>query len=316
MSQPRWIKYNEWSGVVIRGAVPFVGPPDVSRHMHRAVWLTSQLEGAHWGTVQSYDGAGISAGLLHNVAVLPRSMSQGDLWAQLKMIFDAVDQAGYVGTRAADKLRERLRDQRWVVREDGVLRHLDTGAAVKAQQIRNEISPPNGQVPRTGPFFDRACHWATLFHDTFSDPANRLAQVEFAVRWLARGQNDLEMQAYRLFTRRTGMSTLDSPVGIPSGALEPAAELALCVYHSFSVNGPAPAATALRAALATQDPKSPDPVKFAKRLIRALGKSTFGRWHDEPGDGSRSRYDRTRKAVWGSQLWALDLSKALMPRDL
>lgn len=313
MSQIRWVQYNEWSGVMIRGDVPFVGPPDVSRHMHRAVWLTSQLEGAHWGTVQSYDGAGISAGLLHNVAVLPRSMSQGDLWAQLKMIFDAADARGNaLRSAATNRLRDRLIDNRWAVREDGVLRNVDTGIAVKAVDIRNEIAPPGGKVPRKGPQFERASHWAQLFHDTFADPENRLAQVEFAVRWLARGQGELELTAYRMF----GDVRLDSAIGVLADALPPAVELAMCVYHSFSVNGPAPAANALRAALAAQDPKKPDPETFAKRLIRGLGKSTFGRWHDEPGDGGRSRYDKTRRAVWGSQLWQTALSKALMPRDL
>ena len=48
-------------GFVVRGG-PEVQPPRVDKHMGRAFWLLSKLEAANWGTVQNYDGAGMSAG--------------------------------------------------------------------------------------------------------------------------------------------------------------------------------------------------------------------------------------------------------------
>jgi hypothetical protein len=321
MSTARWAKYKDWSGIVIRGEVPFVAPPDSLRHMHRAVWLTSQLEGAHFGTVQSYDGAGISAGLLHNVAVLPKSMDQGDLWQLVGEIIRVSERGDYRGNYGPVRLSDRLLNKRWVVREDGVLRHVDTGLSIKGYDIRNEIAPPGGVVPRKGDYYGRAVAWAQLFHEAFADPATHGVQVEHAVRWLSRGQRDLELTAYLAFLRRGEVPLafarsrnlrLDSAIGLMSDALLPEVDLAMCVYHAFSVNGPAPAATALRAALRGLPPAE----KFARTLIRKLGKSTYGAWQDEPGEGTRSRYDRTRRAVWGSSLWDSAMAKALMPRDL
>ncbi len=47
------------------------------RHIWRGLWLTAMAEGGgKFGAVQSYDGAGISAGLEHKIGVYPRSMKQ------------------------------------------------------------------------------------------------------------------------------------------------------------------------------------------------------------------------------------------------
>ena len=72
-----------WSGPHVAGVTPFEAPLDPESHAQRAVWLSSQLEAPSWGSVQGYDGCGMSAGLLHNTAVLPNGGRpvQGRLWS-------------------------------------------------------------------------------------------------------------------------------------------------------------------------------------------------------------------------------------------
>jgi len=306
----RWVQYKTWSGVSLRGAEP-VGKPTSGRHMDRAVWLTSQLEGPYYGTVQSYDGAGMSAGLLHNVAVLPSTMQQGSLFALLRRMADqapnALGVAGLIGALANADL---------VLAEDGKLRERETGGVATGEMIRDLFAPPKGKVPRRGEDFDTACFWAEAWNRAFSDPATFVAQGDYAVTWLCAGGRQTELEAYRLFTRNPA---LDSPICLTVGqngacALPEALDFAMCVYHSFSVNGPAPAETALKQALATMKKKL-DVIDFGKTLIRKLGTSGYGRWHDNPDDKG-NRYDSTRLAAWRSGLWDQGLVRLLMPKDL
>jgi len=309
-----WFTLNGYSGILLPGAVPIsladfaplVGAAPVA-HMDRAVWLTSQVEAPKWGTVQGYDGAAMSGGLLHNVSVLPKTVAQGDLFGLLAKIFEYVDAKGAANVPVTN-MRQALQAKGWTVARDGVLRNA-SGLKVSGQDIRNEFTPPDGKVPRQGPQFDQAMRWAMLFHNLFSDPGTRRAQIDYAALWLARGKSDLEMSVYRKFA-----VGLDTPVHLPSTMLPVPVDLAMCVYHSFSVNAPATAAECLEQAMALVDP-SATAEKFATALLRRLGKREFGKWTDKPGDGD-DRYDRTRKAVWASGIWDTTLTHQLMPTDL
>lgn len=306
-----WYQHNGYSGLMLRGTVPIqmadFAPLDGVKpvnHMDRAVWLTSQVEAPKWGTIQSYDGAAMSAGLLHNVSVLPSTMSQGDMFGLLGKIFDYADAKGAVNIPVAN-MKQSLQAKGWMVGKDGVLRNA-AGVSVSGQAIRDEFTPPDGKVPQQSPQYDQASRWATLFHDLFSDPGTRRAQIDFAATWLARGQSPTEMSIYQKY-----VPGLDSPIHLPAASLPPSVDLAMCVYHSFSVNAPAPAVDCLmhaRDSTATAD-------DFATSLIRRLGTRAFGKWTDQPGDGD-DRYDRTRKAVWSSGIWDTALAQKLMPTDL
>lgn len=310
-----WYQHNGYSGIMLRGVVPvqvtdftpFVGGRPVG-HMDRAVWLTSQCEAPTFGTVQSYDGAAMSGGLLHNVAVLPKTVSQGDLFGLLGKVFEYADARGLVSVPIAS-MRSALKAKGWAVGRDGALRDA-RGAKVTGQAIRDEFSPPDGHVPQQGPQYDQALRWATLFHDLLSDPGTKRAQIDYAVLWLARGQSAIELMLYQRY-----VPTLDSAIHLPSDALPASVDLAMCVYHSFSVNAPAPAVDCLQHAMTALVDEKTDADKFASALIRRLGKREFGKWTDKPGDGD-DRYDRTRKAVWASGVWDTALARQLMPQDL
>jgi hypothetical protein len=187
----------------------------------------------------------------------------------------------------------------WVVAEDGVLRNAATGKSVLGVDIRNQFSPPGGHVPSAGPQWDQAVKWLTLFHELFSDPTTFGAQSSYAVTWLAAGAKDVEMFEYHLHVD----PHLDTWIGLRSDQMEPHFEMAMCVYHAFSVNAPGAARFILK------DSDSEDVVEWSKTVIAWFSQSTYGHWHGKGG-----RYDRTRHAVWSRpDLWDSTMAHELMP---
>lgn len=302
MTTVRWRQYKEWSGCLVRGTVP-VEPQNPKAHLSCAAWLTSEAEAPAFGYVQSYDGAGISAGLLHNVLVYPKDLSQGDLGKLLRRMFDAAAASG----DDVEHAFERTMPSDWRLARDGKFR-TSPGSLVSGRDLRAWAAPPDGHVPRSGPDWEKASDIARMFHQLFSLPRLFKVQEDFAIEWLARGNRTAELAVYRAFTE---LRDLDSFVDLPVSALPPEVHVAMSVYHSFSVNSPKVAAECLAR---TMSAKSRDHVEFSKVLIRQLGAHGRDVWHDEPGDGS-NRYDRTRVAAWDRP----DLFPAaheVMPRDL
>ena len=85
-------------------------------------------------------------------------------------------------------------------------------------------------------------------------------------------------------------------------------DLAMCMYHSHSVNGPAPARTVLNNVLKRRN-RGED---FARLLIWSLGTKKFGRWITH-------RYPRTRSKALQSGLWPRRFfvgKGAIMPKIL
>lgn len=307
--KPKWVQFKKWSGIIVRGSELVEKPVPPGMHMDRAVWLTSRLEGAAWGTVQSYDGAGMSAGMLHNIAVQPASGEQGSLFQLLLRVFSHLDAIAPV---VAQPLKTALADQGWYVAQDGVLRSSRTGGRIAGVLIRDVFAPPLGVVPKSGLQYREAVQWALLFHRLFAHKQSRKPQLDYAIKWLAGGQSKLELSVYR---DATDDPALDSPIGLDFSSMDPRVELAMCVYHSFSVNGPSPAARCLTQVFKKWKP-SRDPEPFAKALVRRLGAYPYGRWRDQPGDGA-NRYDRTRRVIWSApELFDSHLANVLMPRDL
>lgn len=305
-----WRQYKEFSGCLIRGTASIV-PQDPSKHLSCAAWLTAEAEAPSYGFVQSYDGAGISAGLLHNILVAPRDLSQGDLGQLLRRIFDVAlpyEQSHDWSTGAGD-LKRSLDGRGWALTQDGKFRTQD-GKLVSGVALRSWAAPPDGKVPNTGPNWDAASKIAGYFNKLFAWEGSWKIQEDFAIEWLARGNRAAELEVYRTFS---GHADLDSFVALPVAAIPSEVHVAMCVYHSFSVNSPAVAGRCLANATQAQGGRV-NHVVFSKALIRELG--THGRdvWHDQPGDGN-DRYDRTRVALWGRA----DLfpgGRDLMPRDL
>jgi len=289
--------YKEWSGCLIHGTAPVpVSTSDL--HLERAYYLLSQLEAPKYGTVQSYDGAGISGGPLHSIAVLPKTMGQGELWRLLRWLLRTTPEAP-----GLKQLNAALTAQGWRVADDGTLR---AGTAlVSGADIRNEIAPPNGKVPKAGPDWEQAKRWAILLHTALSDPATFAGQKDYAIEYLVRTKKATEAQFYGtrdLMTLRVG-----------AGGLSPIEDLAMCVYHSHSVNAPGPASDCLTATLKI----APSGDRFARRLIWELGKKRFGHWQDNT-EGN-SRYDRTQQAAKRCGLWPSEFFEgpnACMPKNL
>lgn len=300
----RWVQYKNYSGYLATGGPKIDQPVDPSMHIARAVYLAGQLEAGSWGTVQGYDGCGMSGGILHNIGVSPKDLSQGDFWALIYTISVAAP-------AAFRPVGDKFAATGWKVAMDGRIRNPD-GTLVPGKKIRFEISgAEGGNVPKNGPDSDRARGWAEAFFNLLTLPVTYKSQSDFAAQWLASMNAGDELAVYR---RYTAASKIDSMIAIPVASLPPEVEMAMDVYHAFSVNAPGIAKGVL-APFITQLPNL-DAATFATRLIRNLGKKQFGNWQDDPGDGS-NRYDRTRLAVWArGDLWDKTLARRLMPRDL
>jgi len=202
MTQVLWRQYKQFSGCLIRGTDAIV-PQDPTKHLSCAAWLAAEVEAPVYGTVQSYDGAGISAGLLHNILVAPRDLSQGDLGLLVRRMLDTLDTlARAYGYTSAQPFNAALRSKAWVLSSDGKFRfdgiHAP-GVLVPGDKLRDWVAPPNGVVPQTGTDWTQAADMATIFHSLFVDVNTRKVQEDFAIEWLAKGNRTNEMRVYRTF---------------------------------------------------------------------------------------------------------------------
>ena len=297
-------RHGQYAGILVKGTER-VGTPTSGRHMDHAWWLTTQLESSKWGTVQSYDGAGISGGPIHNTAILPASMTQGSLWKLLRRLEVAAP------CQPLDELWQALRGANYFVSRRGELCYYDRGGCVTAEEIRNLVAPPNGVVPRTGPEWEQARSWALRFHKLLAHPATWSAQCEYAIEYLVTGREKEESNAYG-----PNIDHVSAMVGEGQYDVRPEVDLAMSVYHSHSVNGPTPAIKALRAVAGTVRSEN-NPVLFSKVLLWQLGKTRYGRWQDDKV--GRNRYDHSRIKAMRSGLWPDEFFEgrgALMPENL
>lgn len=301
--------YKEYAGFLVRGEVPVPVPDSSEPHVVRAAYLLSQMEAANYGTVQSYDGCGISAGPLHAIAFSPASKQQGALWPLIADIFAQVPKNS---DPAVDELRQFLRSRGVNVTPLGRLVYIENGKKVTGEDIRSHLfRSPFGFVPASGPAHEAAKQIVLTFHHAFSSSSTFNAQQQFTVKWLLRGNTNNESAAYSKYAAMP-VQTVDMPNFLATATqtdLGVELDLAMCVYHAFTVNGPTPAAQCLMAAATAKTA-----VGFAKILIRKLGTHTYGRWADS--DDNRNRYDKTRLAVMKLPYWDRELVSGLMPENL
>jgi hypothetical protein len=302
MAEVTWRQLRSWSGCKISGKGKYeLKDGEKNNHMKRALWLTARIEGGGtFGAINSYDGAAMSAGLEHKIAIFPKSMKQGSLWPLLRKL------ELYGQCQQLQNLWSAFKKVNWYVSQDGVLRHYNTGRPIAAQEIRDELSPPGGKVPQSGPNWEKAKKWAILFHELFAAPETRQIQIDAAIETLVRGNKRFEEDAYR---KTLGV---EHPTVLEVGKnIDEKWDLAWCVYHSFSVNAP----TMARKVLVASNPTMAD--WYPKKLIKELGTTKYGRWHDTK-DG-KNRYDRTRYFARRSGFWSDELfegTNCVMPQDL
>lgn len=327
----KWVQFRSYSGPSINDGYP-IGPPS-GDHVGRAYWLTTKVEtGAYLGRVMAYDGTCMTAGPDQHIAVYPKELANedgnaaddhGSLWGLFDVLrslrgssssFDAAVEA-LVAELASDGFypgpdgRPRYVACRKVT-VSGRKIEVAKGDLVHGNILRDTYTGPvAGRVPARGPAWEKARRWALLWHRLTAHPHGHNAQLDFGIKHLI----------HRTARRRLpGLGTVEEVVykhGIAATRLVPSLDLAMCVYHSHSVNGPSPANRALADALKRR-PIDRDPEATARELIVRLGNNTYGRWDDDIKNG---RYQRTRAHAMASGLWPRDLfegNNAVMPRDL
>jgi hypothetical protein len=284
MNQPHRVTYKNYAGISLTGSTKW-DPQTINftKHLDKATWLTAAVEvGAVFGTVQSYDGAGISCGIDQKIALFPKTMQQGELWTFLLKIENGIPATN----PHLVAVLNGLTSAGWYLDTRGVLRHKATGTPVVGAELRNEFSPPGGVVPETGPDYNRAVHWAVLWNALLEDPVTFPVQIRETKNDLLNSQKDLESQVYKRFC-----SIDDASAAVVGTNISPELDLAMCVYHSFSVNAPGRARTVLQEVLG----RGLGALDFSKALVKALGINSYGNW--------RERYTRTRAKVVSSGLF-------------
>lgn len=281
----KYSHYHDKAGFVVRGG-PKVQPPTHDLHMARTFYLVSQLEAANWGTVQNYDGAAMSAGPLHVIGVYPSNSKQGPLWGMVRRVFDTSTSSEVIA------LKNKLGSLGWTVAPDGFVR-LANGAAVNGVALVDQLSGPGGVVPPSGPVYDRARGWAIAFHRAFTDPSSYSGQYEGTLDWLL-ANFDSEADAYRKYV--PGLTGDDAQVRrwvrtADMAQVGPYLDLAMSVYHAFSVNAPGRAKQILDRILA----RGLDVRAFSKALVTALSNDTYGNWVER---GRRTMLTVSRSGLW------------------
>lgn len=291
-------------------------------HLNTAVFLTAMIESMHWGTVQSYDGCGMSAGPLHSTAVLPNNnFALGPLWGLLQRIGQH-DRISSIATY--DELMDYLESKGLVFNAmTGIPVSTRTRRAATGYQVSEVLTPPAKHVNQTlaygtvgphGPGHEQAKQFCILFANLFSDPATYLAQIDHSIDWLLKA-SQAERNLYALAWGTPGVDRYY----LSDENLGPAMSLALAVYHSFSVNAPAVASSTLATVLAVWNRGGRGPVydneenaaALAGYICQAFKRSGYGMWGART-EGRQSRYEKTRAAASKLGVWDEELINAVM----
>lgn len=316
-------KIGRYSGAVIYGD-EVVPPPDgdaATYHAQRAFWLTGEVEtGNRLGSVMMADGTAFTIGIDQHVAVYPRELADEDFNAadDQGAAFDLLAKLEVTDTQYVSDLWGAFGEEGWYVGLDGRLRHLDAGVVkvkgrnveVKAGDlvhgalIRNAVTPKGGIVKKDTNEWEVCRRWAMLLHRLVSDPKTLDVQRAFGIYHLG---HRVAHRKLRLAGRRRKPTFQKriysgSPVtGIRSSDLEPALDLALCVFHSYTVNAPSVAFRLLEASVeatgfaghlgATAEQQR----TFADDLLFRIRTKRYGRWGN--------RWERTRKHALGVGWW-------------
>ena len=313
----RRIKFKDFAGVRI-GGKQSIGECDSPYHLDRAEWITAMVESSgKFGTVISYDGTGITAGLHQCVAVLPRHLNtQGPLWKLLNRVRAVANE-----TCEWQMLRDALAAEGWALGRDGVLRAIGTGKLVLGETMRSALTgSADGKMPSTGPGRKQAEEWARLFHELFMHPSTYKTQRNHGLEHFMKRNDRVKLRWSKSapdLTIQEAVYGADHFSTMTDDDITPELDLAMSVFWSNTVNAPGAALKRLCMAYDKHGSKGVIALEgavFARYLITKLGNTTFGRWDDDIPGG---RYQRTRK--WAMKVWPKHLftgPNAIMPKDL
>ncbi len=318
----RRITFHDYAGVKIAGKKEAPGPGH--QHIDRASWLTAMVEsGGKFGTVISYDGTGMTAGIHQAIAVYPRGLTrvdhnpkndQGPLWGLVQRCMATQS----VWLDRTDNLIGMIDTQGWVI-VAGELRYQGSGRLVGGHAIRGNLTGDiDGVMPKTGSDRVQAERWARAFSDYFGAGRTFQPQLDWGKEKLIKKVTRVKLRhsPQKFYRRKTAQDVFygdDLFVGtVLASDLEPCFDLAMCMWLSFMVNAPA---IALRHLCKVISVYNADGVEaFSKALIERLGNAQWGRWDDDIKNGRYQRTRRFAKQVWPKELFSG--SDAVMPKNL
>ena len=295
-------------------------------HVRRAVIVTEGVEtGYRVGSVMAADGTGMTCGRGQHILVYPRELANED--------FDAENDQGGLGkllceievkapSQELEVLYGALNWEEWYVARDGKLRWLkdmrvmlagrwvdcNAGDVVHGNVLRNAITPVNGKVPKKGERWQKARQWALFFHNVFSNPSSFKVQFDFEVDHLVQRTGHRKFAFHENRRKETILQVVYGGCDIRGLRVgEPITEeldLAMCVFHSHTVNAPSVSFRTLRDVLRVTGYEygsgASAEASFARQLLRALAKVRYGRWNEDIRGG---RWARTRECARKSGMW-------------
>jgi len=321
--------FRSFSGPAIYG-VKLGAPSFTENHVKRAVLLTEAVEtGRRSGSVFAADGTGMTAGRGQHILVYPKELANED--------FNAKDDQGGLGSllrnievcapsKALERLFKAFWDEGWYLAQDGKIRWLGNGRSKVANRwvdhlsgdivhgavLRDTITPKGGKVPSKGERWDIAKEWALLFHSVFKTPKSMVVQMGFEVEHLLYRTSTRRFQ-FRQNRRRStveqevyGTGSKNVAELVVGSDITPQLDLAMCVFHSHTVNAPAIAYRKLRDAIRATGYQPSGmrgtraEIAFAFELLRRLANAKYGRWNEdvEHGRWARSRARAREFGFW------------------
>lgn len=250
MTLYKYATFNNYSGLIVRGIDPvgyaedLVSLFDLESHYDRALLLACAAEGPKWGTVQSYDGCGISAGLLHHTATFPGKTGLGSFWTLYRRIVAQFPELA---------LTEIILPE-FTIPQGHQMPMTRRGRAWVGNDVREFFTgSPTGKTPKKVPpqVVDRVLG----VHQMFLDHRTRTLQAGTGVEWLRSTTGAYDVTPFIMPSRMGELS---------SSFEDPSCELAVAVARSCAVNNPRDAKLAYNASL--MGPKK----EFPKRLYKAL----------------------------------------------
>jgi hypothetical protein len=311
-----WRKLGDYSGPSFPGDAGILELKNKDRHVERAFFLTAKVEsGGGYGAYCAYDGTAVTAGLDQHIAVYPRALAcedwcaendQGTFWKLLSQFMKFPE--------LMKNIHRRFARCGWELFLDGVLRYtadrvvtikekkvkVIAGQTVHGALIRDELTPIDGKVPSMGAFWNHALSWARALREPFISPLTFQTQFDFGVAHLIGRTKAAKLDG---ILYRISMDEIRWELSEPL-------DLALCVFHSHSVNAPGIARRFLKYIL---EKASIESEQFPRKLMEEFASSAYGRWTQELPSG---RWARTRKAAMETGLWDESLfrgSFAVMP---
>ena len=325
MVQVRHRTFKKYSGPIIYGKSSPLDTQTKS-HVRRAVIITEGVEtGYRAGSIMAADGTAMTAGRGQHILVYPKELANED--------FNAKDDQGGLGELIClierkvhgpyvDNLFDAFNAEGWYLASGGQFRWLEEGRAkvkgrwvdhipgdiVHGAVLRDTITPVGGKVPKTGERWKQARRWALLFHEVFVDQESFQVQLDFEIDHLIYRVNHYKFPFHPNRRKETVSQVVYGvPVGnLKIGDISEELDLAMCVFHSHTVNAPSIAFKKLRDVLgvtgfsAGYHRGTTVEIAFARELLKRLAKSKYGRWLDTIKNG---RWDRTRETARKSGMW-------------